>query len=82
MSNEVLLPKEAEGPMVLNFQYDPNFDPDPKPSTIQGHEKLLEETDNNDDYKKFIQSHGTKWKIFNILSMVMFIGIATGTIFI
>ena len=84
MSNEVLLPKvsettpAAEGPTVADFYNDPNFDPDPKP----GHAKLLEENEEDDEYKKFITAHGSKWKIFNFLSMAMFLGIAIGTIFI
>ena len=81
MSNEVLLPKQAEGPNIANFYNDPNYDPDPKPTT-QGHDKLLEEPETNDEYMKFIKDHGTKWKVFNFLSMTMFIGIAIGTIFI
>ena len=81
MSDEALIPKQTyNGPTAADFYKDPNFNPDPSP-TKDGHTKLLEETE-QDDYKKFIKTHGTKWKIFNVLSMIMFIGIAIDTIVI
>ncbi len=76
MSDEALLPKD--GPAQPTAGDHQNFDG----QQIKETTKLLDETEHQDDdeYKKFITTHGTKWRIFNLMSMLMFLGIAVGTI--
>ena len=76
MSDEALLTKN--GPSQLNTGDYKKFDD----QQIRETTKLLDETEHQDDdeYKKFITTHGTKWRIFNLMSMLMFVAIAGGTI--
>ena len=85
MSKEVLIPKDGPAqPLLL----DPNFDPDAK--VPRETDKLLDNTvrstqvqgqiDGDNDYIQFIKKHGSKWKAFNIMAGLMFLGIAGGTI--
>ena len=78
MSDEALLPKD--GPAQPTAGEPQNFDG----KQIKETPKLLDVTEHQDDdeYKNFISKHGTKWRIFNLMSMLMFLGIAGGTIVI
>ena len=78
MSDEALLPKD--GPAQPTAGEPQNFDR----LHIKETPKLLDVTEhqNDDEYKNFITKHGTKWRIFNLMSMLMFLGIVGGTIVI
>ena len=76
MSDEAFLPKDGPGHPTPGEPQ--NF------SSLQIKETpmLLDGTEHQDDdeYKKFITKHGTKWRVFNLMSMLMFLGIAGGNI--
>ena len=76
MSDEAFLPKDGPGqPTPGEYQ---NF----SSQQIKETPMLLDGTEHQDDdeYKKFITKHGTKWRIFNLMSTLMFLGIGVGTI--
>ena len=76
MSDEAFLKKNSLGQRTTG-----------EPQNFNGYQfketpKLLDgaEHEAEDEYKKFITNHGSKWRIFNLISMLLFLGIAGETI--